>query len=521
MTERADHLGKFFGHVLSGKKPIKSSADCKRFLEAIYTQSEPISCIERLVASTVALDALHKSLRFDVSANFLNGPSAKLHNFLKNPDIKALCNGQFLHRVLSVIVDPPTLWTALLDAQKSGTLEADAIDDLAWLVLEFLTTPSVAPNGLRDTAQTLTDYKAFLSSPSLCVRNLGENIKHILATTTHSLPQALDFGPGGRHDNDFIDFRQISILPTADELASTERPFYRRADSIEDVDQEQRPAIHLDNQFRLLREDMLDELRTDLQIARGQKKGRRRNLVLTDLVMQDIECGTAMRRQPCGLSFACDKGIPQLARKSPTERKDYVKNNRKFLAHDSFGCLLDGGEVIAFGHIDRNEDLLAKNPPTIIVRIPDGPTLAKALLASRQAKDLRFVQVDTPMFAYKPILACLQGTMQLPFVGELFGCSEHQPVRHPQTLTSTVVEQISNDGGESIQTLLRTSKKIQLDNSQLESLIAGLSRTVSLIQGPPGTSKDDTDLAPLTILISLLRRYRQIIYRRAAKQSYI
>lgn len=37
---------------------------------------------------------------------------------------------------------------------------------------------------------------------------------------------------------------------------------------------ETRIAAHLENQFRLLREDMLSELRDDIQIARGQKKGR-------------------------------------------------------------------------------------------------------------------------------------------------------------------------------------------------------------------------------------------------------
>ena len=39
---------------------------------------------------------------------------------------------------------------------------------------------------------------------------------------------------------------------------------------------EKRVAVHLDNQFRLLREDMLAELRNDLQISLKKKQGKRR-----------------------------------------------------------------------------------------------------------------------------------------------------------------------------------------------------------------------------------------------------
>ena len=40
--------------------------------------------------------------------------------------------------------------------------------------------------------------------------------------------------PGGRHDNDHADHREISIMPTADELLSKDRPFFRTADFIDD-----------------------------------------------------------------------------------------------------------------------------------------------------------------------------------------------------------------------------------------------------------------------------------------------
>ncbi len=38
-------------------------------------------------------------------------------------------------------------------------------------------------------------------------------------------PSSAAVSPGGRHDNDFVNFREIAIYPTGDELLSTLRPF--------------------------------------------------------------------------------------------------------------------------------------------------------------------------------------------------------------------------------------------------------------------------------------------------------
>lgn len=54
-------------------------------------------------------------------------------------------------------------------------------------------------------------------------------------------------GPGGRHDNDFADFRRISIFPTRDELSSTIPPFFRLAKEIANVDPAERIGVYLDN----------------------------------------------------------------------------------------------------------------------------------------------------------------------------------------------------------------------------------------------------------------------------------
>ena len=123
---------------------------------------------------------------------------------------------------------------------------------------ELLSLPPSCGVDIGADAQIVLDDGSLFSSPSVDIRNAGHKIRYRLemkspaATLQHSETTA-----GGRHDNDFADFRLTAIFPTADELGCTEKPFYRRAEDIAQLPSGQRVAGHIDNQFRLLREDML------------------------------------------------------------------------------------------------------------------------------------------------------------------------------------------------------------------------------------------------------------------------
>lgn len=67
--------------------------------------------------------------------------------------------------------------------------------------------------------------------------------------------------------------------------------------------------MHYDNQFLLLQEGLLVELRNDLQVAQGQKKGRKSAVSVGGLVFKGLDCGTQTRRKPCSLTFFCKKGL--------------------------------------------------------------------------------------------------------------------------------------------------------------------------------------------------------------------
>lgn len=298
---------------------------------------------------------------------------------------------------------------------------------------------------------------------------------------------------GGRHDNDFSDFRLTAILPTADEMGCTEAPFYRQAEEITQLSGDQRIAAHLDNQFRLLREDMLSGLRDDFQIAQGTKKGRRTASRLEGLSLATISCtsSTKQRIQPCTVGVFCDRGLEKVQSLPKPDRKVFLKNNHSFVKHQAFGCLVRNSQIVAFATIERDLDSLEADRPVVMLRISDEEALKRCLLYLKLYNDVNFLVVDTPIFAYEPILKCLQDRIEMPLVEELFLYEHGQPVRQSSLTPFSVVEKLKLKYGTDLQGILQTKSPVTLENSQLDSLVAGLSQRVSLIQGPPGQSTGD------------------------------
>ncbi|KAF2277903.1 P-loop containing nucleoside triphosphate hydrolase protein [Westerdykella ornata] len=484
--KRLVRLTKLFNGVINGHRELKSIADGARFLEALYAQESATNCVERIVAAQGGISAVAKAFRLSRESDFLNGPATSTLRYLADPSLKQLYGGTFLHRIIEAIVEPPTFWNTLCESHFAGSLSQAATHAFAWLLLEILSAPAVEgfPD-VRSVAEQVTSNESLINASILETRNLGHKIKHLLERTSKNSSE----GPGGRHDNDFADFRKIKILPTPDEFASVERPFYRRADAIKEVEPEERGLLHLDNQFRLLREDLLGELRNDFQIAVGQKRGRRK-LVLDGLRFVGLDCGTETRRKFCSLQLLCGNDIPQIARHSdPAARKKVLAENKNLIKHQAFGCLISEGAVLAFANVERDEDMLSQKPPIIVLRIQDSHSLSKVLQTTKTSAELRFVQVDTAVFAYEPILRCLQRMTELPMKEQLLDLESRSSEAPSPVVPPRVITWIRDRWRTGLQSTLSTPKAIQLDAAQAESLITGLSKRLSLIQGPPGTGK--------------------------------
>jgi replication-associated recombination protein RarA len=485
-AKRAAELTRLFNATIHGHREVKTAGDSNRFLEALCSQEDASKCVECLIASSAGLEALGSALRRHVSGDrdFLNGLATATISYFSKPSVKQLYGGQFLQRVLEQIVQPPSFWNTLVEAHDARVLSSDGTRAFAWLLHELLYSRSEDIPDVRDTAERITNNGSFINSDSLDVRNIGHKIKHVLDSTSD---ESVD-GPGGRHDNDFAQIHRIKLLPTPDEFASSEHPFYRRADSIASVAPESRGLTHIDNQFRLLREDLLGELRNDFQIASGQKKGRRKT-VLEHLKYVGIDCGPETKRKPCSLRLLCPDDVPQLRNVKAVDRKKYLADNKNVLKHQSLGCLISNENIVAFATVDRDEDLLAQQPAIVVLRVADASSFGRVLMACKLAANLCFVQVDTAVFAYEPILKCLQSLTELPLEDQLLSLTPSSAEAVSGIQPTKTTNAIRDHWEEDLQDIIGSAHSIKLDQAQADSLLTGLLKRVSLIQGPPGTGK--------------------------------
>ncbi|KAG6919536.1 hypothetical protein DXG01_005126 [Tephrocybe rancida] len=489
-SARAHRLRKTLDAIAYGKDTLTPNK-ATLFIEAICAEEDRVSCLNKLIASEAGLDSVQAAFRFNLTTTFFNTSCSQLLLFLRSPELKDIGNGSFLSKTIARIVSPPIFWDAFRQAFESGLLESSAQIGFSWL-LHHLVSISDPLQSITYRTQAPSTLHILLASSENAIRTYGQKIKHVLETCTVGLVIAGDPGPGGRHDNDFEDFRKIAILPTADEVMSVDRPFYRCSATVDSDPETTRFATHIDNQFRLLRDDMLHEMREELQIALGKKKGHHRGMVLDRLTLKVLHCGPDGKRVKWGLTFQCQDDIPHSQWKKEKNRKRYLTDNRNFLRHQSMGCLLVDDEIVAFPSLNRDEDLLAKKPPIIVLQIEGEAAVSRALLRLKNGRNIKLVQIDTAIFSYEPILKGLQHLKTLELSPELVLWNKNRlPVKSVpihsalEELVSTLAFQPTIE----IQKLLGTAKSIKLDNSQAASFLAGITQSVSLIQGPPGTGK--------------------------------
>jgi replication-associated recombination protein RarA len=488
---KAARAGKLFFAVIDGKKAIKNRNDAKLFLEAMCSQKDRSRCVEKLAASSDGLQALRMSIRNDTSISFVNDSCIPFLAYIQDDDIRQLCNGQLLKDIMRTVIEPPTLWNALEQHYHSRSLSQTGSRTFASLVLDLLTFLPDSPGiDLFSAAAKIIGPGGLLESSDFDIRSIAYKIQNAVRSRSTKKQQNTLVKPGGRHDNDFEDFRKVEIFPTKDELLTAEKPFYLQAEVVFSTDIDNRVATHLDNQFRLLREDMIAELRNDLQAAIKKGKGRRVTK-LGHLTFQSVGTELTNKRLPGSVAMSFRTGLPQIGKTDREERKKYFIENRQILKHGAFGCLLASNEIVAFAVVDREEDGLSKDPPTILLQVLGKSALLNTLITFHTVppQNLEFVLVDTPFFAYQPILQRLQNIVSLPLSYELLALDENDLVKQSPFRPLDVVDRIKQSEGQNLRDALQLEKDVILDESQTASLIAGLTQTLSLIQGPPGTGK--------------------------------
>ena len=497
-SARSIRLRSLFTGVLKGEKNIDGK-NATLFLEALCDQDNRPLCVQKLQASEHGRAAFLTALSSSTELPFLQQSVTAIFQYLAAPELKTLCGGAVVQQLITSFVEGPLAWDAFIDAFKSGQLTEDGEAAFSWLLLELLSLPKERATTFVHFAQDVDVKKRLLGSSRQQVRLRAQRIAHITENliASHSNPLSGPGGPGGRHDNDFAEINQIAILPTADEL-STKDPYLPRAQETSTL--ALRPdglAFHLDGQFRLLREDMVRDMREESQMAvnlqKGNlQKGQRRALTIDHLSMAGVHCDG---RNRWALQLRCMNDLPQMPNKSEAIRRQFFKDNPKFLKHESLACVIADDEVITLGTLIREEDLLAKKPPILCLQIP-GANSEKALRSIKGAKAVKLVQLSTALFSYAPILKQLKEIKELPFEDEILRWRAESKTTPPSYLRSPDIEALVSDLLQNpsldIQDCLKLPSTRKLDRSQAACFIAGVLSRLVAIQGPPGKSLPDS-----------------------------
>lgn len=408
--KRALALARRFDEVTeSGKRPLAKQASL--FIESICAQPSPPACVEKLIGRPHGLSSLQDAMSADLSATFYNGHAIKLFNYFASPGLKELAGGSKLKEVLISIVQPPTFWTEYVRSFRSGALNDEAQFNFAWLCDSLLSLlPPEMSTAFRKLIGDPAIMKQLLSSKKVEIRNLAHQIKKRLTSSGQSGSSHDEYGPGGRHDNDFTNFREIAIVPTADEVQSNQPAFIRPSTLFDEDDTDKvRKATYLDNHFRLLREDMLYELREDLE---ADKKRKNRTVVIKDLKVFDFHHrpqGYQPENSKGGLRWGvvleCRNEFgPLRGIRGRDKRKEWLEKHKNVLRHQSMACLFVGTELIALATIERDEALLSLQPPRVVVHIEGQASIVRVLLKLKMAVNIKLVQINTALFAYQPVL---------------------------------------------------------------------------------------------------------------------
>jgi hypothetical protein len=309
--------------------------------------------------------------------------------------------------------------------------------------------------------------------------------------------------PGGRHDNDNVNYRNVELVPTVEELRSEARPFLPLASGdnafLDD------PESHLlDRNFRLLRHDAVCAMKDAIQTQHRPWLNARivgidlESMKFTGTVSFVIQCDNRFsdgrdlartRALMVGSVVAlCDPDGTPLRLATITVRDDkWLKNP----TGPRFGVVFQSPD-------DFEESLLEYvNNRGIIqeLKSPDEDDRHdKKRTRDLEDRLIRYTMIEASkaFFAYRPVLQCLQSMHTVPLADELVLMRSSGPPdylsdewRLPPDPGFSSYQCNFGDGWDPED----VTKKTSLDRSQADALHHAFTSRVAAIQGPPGTGK--------------------------------
>ncbi|GAX74369.1 hypothetical protein CEUSTIGMA_g1818.t1 [Chlamydomonas eustigma] len=399
----------------------------------------------------------------------------------------------------------PLGWFALTLAQK----DEEARKDPMLLQLADLLEASEGP--AAKTGRQLRTVLAGTQAAAAAEADVSESLIAI---------EDIQAGPGGRHDNDHMDYRSIKIIPTASEALCIKLPYLPRA--VDPSSLLSAEAALMDRQFRLMREDMMGALRTAIsalnlvpqQSPSGFDASAEATLPappqkLPSHLQRNVfslvsVLGVAEKPRPSVMvAIQLPKSHRVSGMPSLREREEFwTDHGRGTLPMDALVCIAGRPTTAAVSHWNQHQPVVSgklqpnKVAPLLIAFATVGrrdvkelserfPVIGLAfdrgqevervleLLGRGELRDAVLVQISTSFFSVSPLLNCLQNMVSIPLAEELVAL---QPPSESGCMEPDKVEE-------------ELQSNPHLDPTQKEALCSALTQRASLIQGPPGTGK--------------------------------
>ncbi|KAH0273119.1 P-loop containing nucleoside triphosphate hydrolase protein, partial [Aureobasidium melanogenum] len=488
-----------FQKALQGNFTVSTPQNAQAFLSATLNQKDnPIGVVEEILASQRGLKCLHDAFNIADTPEYIDVVLQPVLSWLQYPALQSASNGSYLRRTLQALVNPPgsRFWKAYHSHVKYELVDERSIQCFAWLLLQLLTnTRNVRPYDLMVAKDPLVQ-RVLADSSYDHTRYLNQRIQRVYAfhQTVNSRSARDSFQP--QHNNDFQNFKDVGIFPTAQEVVSDNKPrIWRAAEVFEEPDPTRRLYIYLANLFQLYRQDWLEEIKEQVRIALGKETEGSSSITTLSVKLTGVSCCDTSRKHgqhPWSLRLECSEPLPELKDFNPEQRKAFIKDDTDFMPDGALGFVIADGEPVAIVKLLRDEALLTRS--IICIQVPHRELISQAMLAMMNAASLELVLLNTAGYAYEPVLGRLQNTTEIPFEEELLFWDESHSVKESEAYSNSdkireIVRQLKERQESNLQDAMKLKSSVVLDPSQATSLVAALKQRLSLVQGPPGTGK--------------------------------
>ncbi|KAH7090017.1 AAA domain-containing protein [Paraphoma chrysanthemicola] len=339
---------------------------------------------------------------------------------------------------------------------------------------------------------------------------------------------------GSRHDNDFVNISDISVLPTLQEIQSPRNEYLPVANPREWHFGGIRGLV--DRHFRLLREDTVGQIREAAKIElerlqdpdrQADGSGLKRQSARTH-VYHDVEIITAEFDEYHGAQVVMRFPQVQVKRqRNSTSGKEWWSTSRR-LGADALICLLSSEGSATFfvvapqgkkpTRLQADFDLFSDPDHAYVVAKPMNHFDLHSLLSQALAENLSVQRslVEFPgilLPAFKPTLKAMQRmseNLDMPFPNILAPASttyaggRESDISQPTYATkpgfrfdlSSITHNntpLSFIPGQNIARAAdRLAERSTLDLGQAVAVVSCLERSFAIVQGPPGTGKSFT-----------------------------